>query len=123
MSFKEDWLLVDDIPTKFLTWGTWVEDLKDQDVVLMISGNPGITEFYMQFLSELHTRLKMPVWAVSHAGNLILVLSVYRVKLVDVLNSVFYLRGHQVMKFLLARKEWIRNDYTTSSNRSTTKRA
>jgi len=71
MTFREDWLLVDGVPTKFLAWGTWVEDLKDEDVVFMITGNPGVTEFYLQFLSELHTLLQIPVWAVSHAGTLI----------------------------------------------------
>ena len=78
ISYRDDWLAVDGVPTKFLTWGTWVEDLRDEDVVLMITGNPGITEFYLQFLNELHKLLKIPIWAVSHAGKLCYQLMRYR---------------------------------------------
>lgn len=70
MTYKDEWLLVDDVPTRILTWGTWVEDLEDnQSIVLVITGNPGVVDFYGQFLEELHTKVKMPVWAVSHAGK------------------------------------------------------
>lgn len=72
MTFREGWLLVDDIPTRFLTCGKWVEDLEnEQNLVFIIPGNPGVAEFYIQFVNELHENLKMPVWAVCHAGELV----------------------------------------------------
>lgn len=70
MAFKDDWLLVNDVPTRFQTWGAWVEDLEDnQNLVFVITGNPGVVDFYEQFLADLHARVKMPVWAVCHAGE------------------------------------------------------
>lgn len=70
MTYREDWIMVNNVPTRILTWGTWVEDLKDdENLVFVITGNPGVVDFYEQFLEELHKNLKMPVWAVGHAGK------------------------------------------------------
>lgn len=35
----------------------------------MFTGNPGVGLFYTEFLEQLHEKLGMPVWVVSHAGH------------------------------------------------------
>lgn len=70
MACKDDWVLVDDMPTRFITWGAWIDDLKDgENLILLIPGNPGLVDFYCEFLKELHEKLQIPVWAVSHLGR------------------------------------------------------
>ncbi|KAK7573811.1 hypothetical protein V9T40_011002 [Parthenolecanium corni] len=70
MACKDDWVLVDDMPTRFITWGAWIDDLKDgENLILLIPGNPGLVDFYREFLKELHEKLQIPVWAVSHLGH------------------------------------------------------
>lgn len=70
MACKDDWVLVDDMPTRFITWGAWIDDLKDgENLILLIPGNPGLVDFYREFLKELHEKLQIPVWAVSHLGR------------------------------------------------------
>ncbi len=67
---RNEWFSVQDIPTKILTWGDGVEELKcGQNLVVLIPGNPGISDFYEQFLAQLHENLRMPVWMISHAGE------------------------------------------------------
>ncbi|XP_026679529.1 lipid droplet-associated hydrolase-like [Diaphorina citri] len=40
-----------------------------KELFLCISGNPGVTLYYVTFLEELHNRTKVPVWMISHAGH------------------------------------------------------
>lgn len=41
------------------------------DLVLSVTGNPGVVGFYRTFMQTLHSRCgyQHPVWAVSHAGH------------------------------------------------------
>lgn len=67
---KDLWLLIDNTPTRLLTWGSDFEQLQEhQHVVFMIPGNPGIADFYSEFLTKLHEEVKIPICMVSHAGN------------------------------------------------------
>lgn len=62
-------------PTQVATVGRWVEEglsnTGKRDVVMVITGNPGIPEFYREFIETLKTRLpsEVPVWVVGHAGH------------------------------------------------------
>ncbi|GLH05871.1 Lipid droplet-associated hydrolase [Gryllus bimaculatus] len=62
---------VNGVPTYVATWGAWIEDdLKNhQNLIVCISGNPGVTSFYNEFLETLYGTLDMPVWILSHAGH------------------------------------------------------
>ncbi|KAI5727595.1 hypothetical protein M8J77_004367 [Diaphorina citri] len=71
MSFEDQWVEVNKVPTRILSWGkSPTQDLTGvQELFLCISGNPGVTLYYVTFLEELHNRTKVPVWMISHAGH------------------------------------------------------
>lgn len=74
MAGKEDFVSVNGVPTHVITWGGWVEDKLNADhkeIVLLITGNPGLAGYYSAFLKKLHYRLGVPVWAVSFAGHVL----------------------------------------------------
>ncbi|XP_066998972.2 lipid droplet-associated hydrolase [Anabrus simplex] len=62
---------INGVPTYVATWGGWIEDNLQNysDLVLCISGNPGVTGFYYEFLETVNSDLNIPVWIVSHAGH------------------------------------------------------
>ncbi|KXJ69269.1 hypothetical protein RP20_CCG028031 [Aedes albopictus] len=70
---QESYPVIGKVPTHILTWGKWIEEsLGDhKEVVLCITGNPGLPGFYTQFLSTVHECLnkEMPVWVIGHAGH------------------------------------------------------
>jgi len=52
------------------SWGTWIEDANTpENIILVICGNPGITQFYKDFLNALYEKLHMTTWVVCHAGH------------------------------------------------------
>ena len=68
--FRDGWIILNEAPIHVCTWGCWIEDkIPGDSVLLFITGNPGITDFYYQFLSTLQPLVDMPVWVISHAGN------------------------------------------------------
>lgn len=71
MTFKDHWLEVNKVPTRVLTWGVDLNDLTTEvtELFLCISGNPGVTEYYVTFLESLQARTGVPVWMISHAGH------------------------------------------------------
>ncbi|XP_014260627.1 lipid droplet-associated hydrolase [Cimex lectularius] len=70
MVYKKGWVPINSVPTMVRTWGGWIdEEIKTKEVLLLITGNPGISDFYMKFLSMLHFILQIPVWIVCHAGH------------------------------------------------------
>lgn len=64
---------INGVPTRVITYGRWIEESAPQgapqDIVVCIPGNPGVTEFYVEFLEIIHQRLGLPVWIVGHAGH------------------------------------------------------
>lgn len=70
----EGFVTVNGVATHVITWGGWVEDQLNADhkeIVLLITGNPGLAGYYTTFLTRLHSRLGIPVWAVSLAGHVL----------------------------------------------------
>lgn len=62
------------VRTKVVTWGRWIEESPKrgngpQDIILFITGNPGLTRFYNVFLQSLHQQTGIAVWAIGHAGH------------------------------------------------------
>jgi len=66
---REGWVCINGIPTHVQTWGGWITDVLPGDTILLcISGHPGVTHFYEQFLSTLQPIISMPAWIINHAG-------------------------------------------------------
>lgn len=71
---EESWIMLNSVPTHIFTWGQRAQDTFDKDIseiVLMISGNPGLPGFYTSFCSTLFNELdkKIPCWLIGHAGD------------------------------------------------------
>lgn len=71
---KEGWIIINGVPTHIFTWGQWIEDKFDdkiRDIVLLITGNPGLGGYYLTFCSTLYEELnnEVPVWLIGHAGR------------------------------------------------------
>ena len=41
------------------------------ETVFIIPGNPGVADYYDEFMKTLHGLTYTPVWAVSHAGHVL----------------------------------------------------
>lgn len=56
------------VPTKILTWGKRVGEKFDRkEIILFITGNPGLPGFYITFLATLFNCLQgnIPVWIIG----------------------------------------------------------
>lgn len=67
----EAYLTLNGVRTSVVTHGKWVEEsLTDsKDIVIILTGNPGVTGFYNTFAKTVHEQLGYPVWCVGHAGH------------------------------------------------------
>ncbi|KAJ8923053.1 hypothetical protein NQ315_001602 [Exocentrus adspersus] len=68
---QEAFLELNGVRTKVSTWGRWVEESSDgvKDIVLIITGDPGVNGFYNNFAKILYEDLGYPVWCLGHAGH------------------------------------------------------
>lgn len=78
---KEGFVWVNSVPTHVFTWGQWIEDefgSEIKEIVLVLSGNPGLPGYYTQFCSTLYDEFdnKIPVWALGHAGEQSLIFAI-----------------------------------------------
>ncbi|XP_023935786.2 lipid droplet-associated hydrolase [Bicyclus anynana] len=55
------------IQTPLITWGDPFTNT--ENVLICITGNPGISDFYIDFGSELYKSMLMPVCVIGHAGH------------------------------------------------------
>lgn len=60
--------------TYIATYGKWIDDEwnvenGENEVIVLIPGNPGFAEFYLSFAQKLHENTKIPVWILSYAGH------------------------------------------------------
>lgn len=68
-------VIINEVPTVVETWGRWIEESpskSNEDIILCIPGNPGVTGYYRKFLKKLYEKLQCPVWIVGHAGHQII---------------------------------------------------
>lgn len=63
---------INNIPTHVITWGKWIEEsLNDvKELVICITGNPGLPGFYTEFGGALQGELgadghNLPVWVIG----------------------------------------------------------
>ncbi|XP_001352453.2 lipid droplet-associated hydrolase [Drosophila pseudoobscura] len=68
---QEAYVNINSIPTHILTWGRWIEEtVTEKELVICITGNPGLPGFYTEFASTLQKQLgDLPVWVIGHAGH------------------------------------------------------
>lgn len=71
---QDGFVEINSVPTHIFTWGQWVEDKfddKTKDLVLIVSGNPGLPGYYTSFARTLYEEFdkEVPVWAIGHAGD------------------------------------------------------
>lgn len=71
---QEAYVNICDIPTHVMTWGRWIEESwpeNKKELVICITGNPGLPGFYTKFLSTVHDHLnhEVPVWILSQLGH------------------------------------------------------
>lgn len=57
--------------TYIITYGKWIDDQfdvenGDNEVIILIPGNPGFAEFYQTFAQKLYENTKTPVWVISN---------------------------------------------------------
>lgn len=73
IAMEEQFVDVNGIPIRVRTWGQSLnETFKKKEMILFLCGNPGITGFYITFLTTLFECIKgqTPIWAI---GKLIIV--------------------------------------------------
>ncbi|XP_063699444.1 lipid droplet-associated hydrolase-like [Culicoides brevitarsis] len=74
-AMQDKYVNIAEIPTRILTLGKWIEEpfdaAKEKEIVLVITGNPGVPGFYTAFITTLYQQLgrKLPVWIIGHAGH------------------------------------------------------
>ncbi|XP_076257388.1 lipid droplet associated hydrolase sturkopf isoform X2 [Rhynchophorus ferrugineus] len=68
---NEAFVEINNVRTKVVTWGRWIEESagSTNKIIILIPGNPGITNFYQKFAKTLYERSEIPVWCVGHAGH------------------------------------------------------
>ncbi|CAG9581663.1 unnamed protein product [Danaus chrysippus] len=59
---------LNNVNTPILTWGNPFE-ANGKEVIICVTGNPGISDFYIEFAEELHKTLNLPVIVVGQAGH------------------------------------------------------
>lgn len=73
---QEAYIDIQDIPTHIMCWGKWVEEsLGDtKEIVICITGNPGLPGFYTKFLSTIHETVNkdIPVWVIGIFNNILI---------------------------------------------------
>lgn len=70
----EQWIKIGGVPTRVLSYGKSIkeETFERKELVLCISGNPGLSGFYTVFLSTLFRLLiDIPVWGIGAFKNLL----------------------------------------------------
>lgn len=67
---------INNIPTHVITWGKWIEEsLKDdKELIICITGNPGLPGFYTEFGGALQRELgadghNLPLWVIGESNN------------------------------------------------------
>lgn len=71
---NEEIINVRDVPTRILTWGKKLNESFDdrKEIVLCITGNPGLSGFYAIFLATLYKLLSgnVSVWVIGSCSSI-----------------------------------------------------
>lgn len=69
-SKRSEFVPVLGMPTKVLKYEDTDKERHDR-LFLIVPGNPGVADYYDEFMKTLHGLTHTPVWAVSHAGHVL----------------------------------------------------
>lgn len=65
---SEGFVYIGDVPTHIFTRGNWIEEsFNKKEMVLCITGNPGLPGYYTQFAKCVYDTLgrEIPVWIIG----------------------------------------------------------
>ncbi|KAJ8735761.1 hypothetical protein PYW07_007381 [Mythimna separata] len=65
---KHEFVTLNHVQTHLITFGNPF-DCDGKDVIVCITGNPGIPDFYIEFAAELHKSTGLPLCVIGHAGH------------------------------------------------------
>ena len=63
---------INNIPTEIITFNGWAEEAKTaKDIVLVITGIPGLPSFYKEFAQVIQSKIPsdIPIWIIGHTGH------------------------------------------------------
>ncbi len=66
---------INEVPTEVITYGRWIEEgiaaHGKRDIIIVITGNPGVPAFYKEFAKTLQLKLptEVPIWIIGHTGH------------------------------------------------------
>lgn len=70
------WVIIENVPTKVVTWGKRLDDPFNtkKEVILFVTGNPGITGYYLYFLAFLYNLIldSTPIYLIGIFNKIIL---------------------------------------------------
>lgn len=96
-------VIINEVPTVVETWGRWIEESpskSNEDIILCIPGNPGVTGYYRKFLKKLYEKLQCPVWIVGHAGHQIIDTTYLNIPKLQGNEQLYSLEGQTKSKVL-----------------------
>ncbi|XP_039760420.1 lipid droplet-associated hydrolase [Pararge aegeria] len=64
---KRLYIRLNGVQTPLITWGDPISN--NENVIICITGNPGISDFYIEFASELFKSMSIPICVIGHAGH------------------------------------------------------
>ncbi|CAB3256376.1 unnamed protein product [Arctia plantaginis] len=65
---SNEYVSLNHVQTHLITWGNPF-NCGGQDVIICVTGNPGITDFYIDFGSQLNKNTELPVCVIGQAGH------------------------------------------------------
>lgn len=65
---KHEFVTLNQVQTHLITFGNPF-DCDGKDVIICITGNPGIPDFYIEFAAELYKSTGLPLCIIGHAGH------------------------------------------------------
>ncbi|CAH2006807.1 unnamed protein product [Acanthoscelides obtectus] len=70
VNLTEGFVDVNTVPTKITCFGKWLNELdENEELVVFITGNPGMNGFYKEFVETVHRKLGWTAWMIGHAGH------------------------------------------------------
>lgn len=71
----EQWVTINNVPTKVVTWGKRLDEpfKYKKQVILFITGNPGVTGYYLYFLAFMNNLIldNTPIYLIGKFPSLL----------------------------------------------------
>lgn len=103
---REAFVNINDVPTHIMTWGNWIEEsFSKKEVVICVTGNPGLPGFYTQFMATIHEQLgsDTPVWVIGKSENMHNGSCILKIMLFVVLKDKLVMTSRPAVVFVKCR--------------------